>query len=73
MEARLNPTNAVRTFRERRLAVGRGILDLQRATGIHRGRLSQIELGIYHTFAEHEVIEAALLTWEAERLGGRAS
>ena len=63
---RISPPQANRTFRERRLNVGRSIRDLEHETGIHRGRLSQIERGILPSLAEHQAIETALVRWEGE-------
>ena len=58
--------SALQSFRERRLAVGKSIRDLEHATGIHRGRLSPIERGMTPSLAEHMAIEAALVGWEKE-------
>ena len=37
---------------------------LEAATGIHRARLSPIERGMTPSLAEHQAIEAALVSWE---------
>lgn len=62
----MNKSNAdaQRTFRERRVALGRGIRELATASGVNRGRLSIIERGVVPTLAEHAAIEAALREWE---------
>ena len=59
-------TTPIRGFRERRLAVGKGIRDLEQATGIHRARLSPIERGMLPSLQEHGLIDAALARWEEE-------
>ena len=56
--------SAQRTFRERRMALGRGIRELAIAANVNRGRLSIIERGIVPTLAEHQRIEGALAAWE---------
>ena len=67
-EAARQPTQPIRSFRERRLALGKSIRDLERATGIHRGRLSPIERGMLPNLHEHTLIEGALASWEEGRL-----
>jgi transcriptional regulator with XRE-family HTH domain len=48
-------------LREWRASKGLSIRDLERLTGINRGRLSQIERGIQPSPAEYDRIAAALL------------
>ncbi len=59
-------TNAKRSFRERRMALGRGIQELSRESGVNKGRLSIIERGVVPTLGEHQAIETALSAWEAQ-------
>ncbi len=63
-EQRVSDPRAIRSFRERRVAAGKGILALQHASGIHRARLSMIERGMMPNLAEHTAIELALRSWE---------
>ena len=46
------------------MALGKSIRDLERETGIHRGRLSPIERGMLPNLNEHVLIEGALSRWE---------
>ena len=46
------------------MALGKSIRDLERETGIHRGRLSPIERGMQPNLHEHVLIEGALSRWE---------
>jgi transcriptional regulator with XRE-family HTH domain len=64
-QPRKSPPQSIASFRERRLAVGRSIRDLENETGIHRGRLSPIERGMTPSLVEHQAIETALSRWEA--------
>ena len=64
-QERISPAHARRSFRERRLAGGRSIREMELACGIHRARLSMLERGLAPTLAEHQAIEAALTAWEA--------
>lgn len=64
MKERTSPSQALRSFRERRLAQGRSIRELEAACGIHRARLSMIERGMMPGLAEHQAIETALAAWE---------
>lgn len=63
-ETARRPTQPIRSFRERRLALGKSIRDLERETGIHRARLSPIERGMLPNLNEHVLIEGALTRWE---------
>ena len=55
-----------RDYRAIRLAAGFGIRELERRTGINRGRLSMIERGIPPTVDEHRLILAALASPKKE-------
>ena len=59
------PRSTETTIRTRRVAAKLSIRDLERLTGINRGRLSIIERGVAPTSAETELIRLAFATVQA--------
>jgi len=57
--------NPIRPYRSRREAAGISLRDLERLTGINRGRLSIIERGVPPEPDEADLIEAVLAAAEA--------
>lgn len=56
----MNPSTPLSGMRSLRLAAGLSIRELERITGINRGRLSIIERGVVPTDGEAAAILAAL-------------